>query len=1224
MIVYTAYFTRASRPRAVKLGTALYGALTRPLGDRLAFGAGVPIRPGVNGQAIDTDASEDAVIVCPIDARTTTSPKARQRAIELINSWNKALGPGRVIPVILDRAARALEPKLQAPVLSGLFAPENPEEAIVDAVIAAIARVLSKASANPRIFISHAKIDLPFIDELINGVRSYIHNTTLSSFWDVSELYPGHPLKEQLWSALDQDSLFLSVRSDNYSDRGWCLEELRRAKSERIACLTVLALEDGECRSSSYGGNTPTMVWRAGRARDVVARGLSEWIKARMFEREAERIGKLADLPQLVSIPRTPELLDLASDRVRSASTRLILHPDPELPRPERSVLSAADRRLALLTPTTAYRRLDFASGKRTEDEQLVESLANLNVGMSLSDNPDTDNRDGVIQEHMHDAITYTARCLLSAGASIGYGGDFRRLGFTEQLVQLTHAYAQNAPTPVKWLNSYLASNTSIEEADPDWAFDAHSVADDDKRSNPLPWPQATGDEQVPPALYYSEMRAFMARQLDAAVMIGGAPAPRLSNREAGYGGLYPGIVEEAWQMLLLKKPVYAVGGFGGAASMLAQVMAGENCPKELQAAFWTDRSQYFAKRSRAISCSPYLRSLGLPASMEELAERIRELTKRYRKPEVGVYAPNGLSPSENNRLRYSTDPAEIASLIMRGLLRVETKETRGKLKVELVRGDVLRADDVDAISVPIAEGVPTRGVAGRIDEALDYRISTWADPYQTVIGAANANIAAEWVHIARLVPKAQPRDGALVFDVGAAARDAVQRAKRFKFRRMATVAYGGTLESHSVQVIDEMLRAFVRLRDTTTVVWYEADAIRYKQIHAHLEAKWAGDVHLTSREGEALDDRGGESSRSRATYLIANLSEDNRELSTVLVPPAGTSACRGHQRAVTPEEIARLIVGGGKVGRSVPSVEAVGEYGDRVADLLLGTSRSELAAILEGQPLHVVHNPEASKIPFETLRFNDGAGVATEVGLTRRLVIEGARGRQIIATPPMPGVTEVLVIVDPTEDLPGAEQEGLTVKEALEERVGIEVVTLKGAQATRDAVLQELGSAQILHYCGHAYFDGEGAGNSGLRLAGGTTLQVADLLRLTHLPRLAVINGCESARVRGGDGTEGNGSAEEEEDLAKRAEAFAEFFMRSGIEAYLGTYWFVSDLAARTFAEKFYERLLEGESVAEAVRVGRGAMPKERAAHWANYLLYGEGNFALFPRGLALRRSTE
>jgi len=75
---------------------------------------------------------------------------------------------------------------------------------------------------------------------------------------------------------------------------------------------------------------------------------------------------------------------------------------------------------------------------------------------------------------------------------------------------------------------------------------------------------------------------------------------------------------------------------------------------------------------------------------------------------------------------------------------------------------------------------------------------------------------------------------------------------------------------------------------------------------------------------------------------------------------------------------------------------------------------------------------------------------------------------------------------------------------------------------------------------------------------------------------------------------------------------AAAEAFLRGGIANYIGTYWPVGDAAAATFAMRFYERLVAGQSIGAAIQAGRGAVKASGSIDWADYVHYGTQDFAL------------
>jgi hypothetical protein len=104
-----------------------------------------------------------------------------------------------------------------------------------------------------------------------------------------------------------------------------------------------------------------------------------------------------------------------------------------------------------------------------------------------------------------------------------------------------------------------------------------------------------------------------------------------LGGKLVGYTGRWPGIVEEAYLLLKAKKPLFLIGGFGGAAGWLARVVLQET--REVPPSF----------------------SEALPFFQQVSHQDFR----------------NGLEPDENDVLLRSTSLAEILALLVQGFVRL-------------------------------------------------------------------------------------------------------------------------------------------------------------------------------------------------------------------------------------------------------------------------------------------------------------------------------------------------------------------------------------------------------------------------------------------------------------------------------------------------------------------------------------------------------------------------
>jgi CHAT domain-containing protein len=253
------------------------------------------------------------------------------------------------------------------------------------------------------------------------------------------------------------------------------------------------------------------------------------------------------------------------------------------------------------------------------------------------------------------------------------------------------------------------------------------------------------------------------------------------------------------------------------------------------------------------------------------------------------------------------------------------------------------------------------------------------------------------------------------------------------------------------------------------------------------------------------------------------------------------------------------------------------------------------------------VHDGEGSRIPWEALRVGD-VHPALEGGLTRRYASETLTVARWSEHRPAGAKLQVLMVVDPTLDLPGAADEGASLGRMLRAG-GAEVELFTGTSATRRALLREFGSGRhdVLHFAGHGFFDPSDPGRSGLVCAGGEVLRGADLDGLGNLPALVFFNACEAARVRRPLRSSGRGLF-----AFRRSTSVAEAFLGGGVSNFLGTHWPVGDQAALVFSMSFYEQLLDGALLGDCVLAARQRVLEIGSIDWADYVLYGSFDFAV------------
>jgi len=265
-----------------------------------------------------------------------------------------------------------------------------------------------------------------------------------------------------------------------------------------------------------------------------------------------------------------------------------------------------------------------------------------------------------------------------------------------------------------------------------------------------------------------------------------------------------------------------------------------------------------------------------------------------------------------------------------------------------------------------------------------------------------------------------------------------------------------------------------------------------------------------------------------------------------------------------------------------------------------------------DDKPLTLVLDRSTAAFPWEMASFKGTRGTVffgPHLSLTRqfRTMLSAAPG----VAPPVNRALKVLVIADPAPEpelqLPGARQEGRQVVQVLDrfrrhhdlelelvERIGaiecdpVEILAL---------ILNE--EFDIIHFAGHGIFDEKTPACSGWVFGKDCIISAREIFRARRVPRLVFANACFSSVVTAGTALT---AAEMNRQLAGLAEAFFE----RGIMNYIGTGWPVEDGPAVTFATVFYENVLKGERLGDALATARQQILDDGPT-WGAYQHYGQ-----------------
>jgi pimeloyl-ACP methyl ester carboxylesterase len=557
------------------------------------------------------------------------------------------------------------------------------------------------------------------------------------------------------------------------------------------------------------------------------------------------------------------------------------------------------------------------------------------------------------------------------------------------------------------------------------------------------------------------------------------------------------------------------------------------------------------------------------------------------------------------------------------------------RLDICLAQGDITQAN-ARAIVLGLFREVTPTGAARAIDNRMDGAISDMVARRMFAGNVGEVFILPTGRHPVRadlvLFAGLGTFDSFQIDTLQLVAENTIRTLIRTDVEDLATVLLGGNSGQSVAASLEHLLRGFLRgLLDTDRdfrfrrITLCESDPARFAELRQELY-RLAGtpllaDVEVTfdervlpSPEIVEAPVRGVATVSARApNYLIVRQegAQGDRLLfrSSILTAGAKATVVTG-EKPVSAKALHDLLA---EIESDRFTPASLQQYGRRLGRLLLA---DEVIAVLPTQAdrhLVVVHDAPGSRVPWETLH-SGGRFPAVTAGMSRRYLADNLSVAKWLEGRRQQPVLEILLVVNPTQDLPGAELEGQRVKKLLGEGLNARLTVRHGTEATRDALRADFrsGKYDLVHYAGHAFFDPAEPSRSGILCAGGQVLSGAELSGLGNLPNLVVFNACEAGRIRGAADRKTR-----DLDMARRVEravGLAESFLRGGIANYVGTYWPVGDAAAETFAVVFYQQLLHGESVGAALLKARNQVQslKPATVDWADYLHYGDFNSTL------------
>lgn len=706
IVIYVIWHPESAE--AAKLATEIYRWFHVSSDDLLRSGMGVPVffrsercQPdSAEPRAIQLSEAECNVVVVLAESHLVADSVWAEyvQRIGADQSGNKT-----IVPVALHPSAYRLpdvltqlnflrvderdDPRVDAPALHARRTPRllrQLTEVTGRQLVGQVRNAPQHGSPHPlTIFLSHAKRDGVHVAE---ALRSTIQNNgRVRAFFDDSDLPVGHAFATELErAAVDGSAAMIAIVSDAYASRPWCRKEIALARKPRqdaegSSCwwiqpvIVVDALHSAPTRSIPELGNATLVRWTEAGALHIVDLLMLEVLlnsyhrlRARRIEPKPGRhvICWTPDVPTLLALQREAEMAKLPLAEV--------IYPGHALPQTDLQAL----RDLFPAVTLSTFEEIERPWERRVGTTDHV-------VGLSSAFNEDLGGL-GLGKEHLEEVTLRIARCIVESGGRIAFGGMLNSNRLTGTLLTLVRTLSSDgddtraARTPRILSFQRWPSLPDADRIASDVGISEYVLID-----SPLPKEQRLPDNR---RLASPSRARELAKALSAmreAMTHGGRPttarrdAPGLDARivvggvRVGFNGFMPGVLEEVLYALEARRPVYLIGGFGGAAGVMARgVLQKDDAERQLHPSYHRSSSPKFVMLEKGLA------KHGEEQHTTQLFGRLRKVMAEVR-ADIQGRLDNGLDKAQNERLMQSDHVAEIIQLLRIGLARRVAQEVR-------------------------------------------------------------------------------------------------------------------------------------------------------------------------------------------------------------------------------------------------------------------------------------------------------------------------------------------------------------------------------------------------------------------------------------------------------------------------------------------------------------------------------------------------------------------
>lgn len=598
-------------------------------------------------------------LIFPFISQYWTGDKKWHQYVKDLLCWKEA----ELIPIALDTTAFRISEELGKSNFIRIedFTKDTNENMYLSIAHEIYRHAFIERASNPdsvrlKLFLSHAKQGNDGV-KIAKILKSKIDNSILSNFFDMYDIMPTSEFENKIKKEIQKSSMIL-VQTDFYSSSQWCQREIQWAKEYNRPIIEVNALDHYVDRKYPYATNYPVVHVETS---NLTERMVLEILVAVLTEtlRYCYNQKKL-DGNSEYTLPKPPELVDV----LRLTTKKGQMSKNPTIS--ENIDIPAQQFAILYPDPPIYPNELEFFKWLNcniytplTKDEI---NLNKKNIGISISAPASKDLISiGQNSNHLKFLSQEIAKYILGKHGSLIYGGDLRKDGFTQYLLEecqiLSESHSSVSLKVVNYRSWPLYNNTkSMIEWDAKYAPFIENIITKPGYSVP----QNVKDLFVPPdtsehlfwwATSLTHMRKEMICNCDARICAGG--------KFFGYKGKMPGVLEEILIALDQNKPLYLLGGFGGVVQEVTHIICANGDHTHLTMKWQTNNNLMYAKL------------------MEKYQEFSNEKTVNYEEIYNNLSTlkfedlHNGLSEEENKRLFTTVYYDEAIHLILKGLKEI-------------------------------------------------------------------------------------------------------------------------------------------------------------------------------------------------------------------------------------------------------------------------------------------------------------------------------------------------------------------------------------------------------------------------------------------------------------------------------------------------------------------------------------------------------------------------